>query len=185
MNRRDFLTTGSEGPRKAIHKRYFPDIVMQTHQGKSVRLYEDLIKDRIVTLNFMYLACSDGTCPVTTHNLSRVQKILKARIGRDIFMYSITLDPEYDTPELLAAYAKSFDAGPGWLFLRAAPADTERLRRKLGFYDRDPATDAQKSSHAAMVRYGNEPRMLWSSTAAMLDPEVTAKSILWVANPSS
>ncbi len=168
--------------RETIRKRYFPDMLLRTHEDKSVRLYEDLIKDKFVTINFMYINCIDGTCPVTTHNLTLVQEILKERVGRDIFMYSITLDPEHDTPDLLNRYARSYHVGPGWLFLRAEPEDTEMLRRKLGFYDRNPAVDAKKSSHAAMLRYGDEPRQLWSMTNAMIAPRTVADIILSAAD---
>lgn len=167
--------------REAIRKRYFPDILMQSHDGKAVRFYKDLIKDKVVVLNFMYLNCEDGTCPITTHSLLQVQKRLRSRIGRDIFMYSITLDPERDTQAALLKYARSHRVGPGWLFLRASPQDTEVLRRKLGFYSTDPAVDAKKSNHAAMVRYGNEPRQLWAMVSGFASPEVMARAILWVA----
>lgn len=170
--------------REAIRKRYFPDLVLRTHEGKAALLYDDLIKDKIVIINFMYLGC-DGSCPITTANLVQVQKLLKRRVGRDLFMYSITLDPEFDTPEALAKYARSHGVGPGWLFLRAEPQHTELLRRKLGFYDRNPAVDARRSSHAGMIRFGNEPRQLWGHTSALGDPEVIAKTILWVDHPTS
>ena len=167
--------------RETIRKRYFPDVVMQTHEGKTVRFYEDVIRDRIVTLNFMYVNCADGICPITTHKLQQVQKQLKARMGRDIFMYSITMDPERDTVAALRKHARSHKVGPGWLFLRASPQDTEMLRRRLGFYSRDPEVDAKKANHAAMVRYGNEPRQLWAAISAFAAPEVIARAILWVA----
>ena len=98
-------------------------------------------------------------------------------------MYSITLDPEHDTPGALKQYAQMHGVGPGWLFLRAEPRDTDLLRRKLGFYDRDPAVDAQKSAHIAMVRVGNEPRQLWSATSGLIAPKAIAKAILWVDWP--
>lgn len=193
MNRRELFAMGSDGSparraaqaREVIRRRHLPDVALRTHEGRKVRFYGDLVRGRIVTINFMYLGCGDGTCPLSTYNLVKVQRLLGGRVGRDIFMYSITLNPEYDTPQHLAAYARSFKVGPGWLFLQATPSDTELLRRRLGFYDRDPAIDAQKSSHAAMVRYGNEPRTLWSSTRALIDPQVMVKSILWVADPTS
>jgi protein SCO1 len=167
--------------REAIRKRYFPDIVMQTHNGRTVRFYEDLIKDKVVVLSFMYVNCEDGTCPLTTHNLVHAQHHLKSRIGKDIFMYSITLDPERDTPAALKKYARSHGTGPGWLFLRASPPDTEVLRRKLGFYSRDPEVDGKKSNHATMVRYGNEPRQLWGGISGFAAAHVIARAILWVA----
>jgi protein SCO1 len=167
--------------REAIRKRYFPDILVQTHEGQALRFYRDLIQDRIVTLNFMYLNCEDGSCPITTHNLLHAQQRLRSRVGRDIFMYSLTLDPERDTAAALKKHARGHGIGPGWLFLRASPQDTEILRRKLGFYSSDPAVDAKKSNHAAMVRYGNEPRQLWAAISGFAKPEVIVRAILWVA----
>jgi protein SCO1/2 len=167
--------------REAIRKRYFPDVVLQAHDGTELRFYQDLIRDRVVTLNFMYVNCADGICPITTHKLQHVQKQLKPRVGRDIFMYSITLDPEHDTVAALKKHARSHGVGPGWLFLRASPEDTELLRRKLGFSSRDPEVDAKKENHAAMIRYGNEPRQLWAMTNGFARPEAIARAVRWVA----
>ena len=99
--------------RDVIRNRYFPNLVLMTHEGRQVRFYDDLIKDKIVTINFMYTQCEDGRCPVTTANLVRVQKLLGSRVGRDIFMYSFTLAPEHDTPTVLKRYAKAYGVGPG------------------------------------------------------------------------
>jgi len=171
-------------PRERIRQNHFPNVRLQVHDGRTVRFYDDLIRDKVVLINFMYLGCGDGTCPITTAALRRVQELLGERVGQDVFIYSITLNPEYDTPEALAAYAKSFEVGPGWLFLTGAPRDIERLRRSLGFYERDPAEDADKTRHVAMVRYGNERRQLWAMTSALVSPEVMVKSIRWVADPA-
>jgi protein SCO1 len=171
----------SKSSREAIRRRHLPDVLVQTHEGKAALFYEDLVKDRIVVLNFMYLNC-ESTCPATLHALMEVHSLLKSRIGRDIFMYSITLDPERDSVAALAKEARSHGgARPGWLFLRASPPDTEVLRRSLGFVSSDPVVDANKSAHAAMVRFGNEPRELWSKISAFATPDVIARSILWVA----
>src|SRR5215831_3096467 len=85
-------------PRELIRARYFPNVALTTHEGKKVRFYDDLIKDKIVTINFMYADC-EGVCPGITANLVNVQRALGERVGRDIFMYSITLKPEHDSPE--------------------------------------------------------------------------------------
>jgi protein SCO1 len=170
--------------REKIRERYFPNIVLRTHEDKEVRFYDDLIKDKIVVINFMYINC-DSTCPITTHNLLEVQKLLKDRVGRDLFMYSITLKPEEDTPKALRSYAKQHGVGPGWLFLTGEPGDIEMLRRKQGFYDPDPVVDADTSSHVAMLRFGNEPLTLWGRTSGRVDPKVIAKVILWVDWPQN
>jgi protein SCO1 len=166
--------------REAIRKRHFPDVVVQTHEGKAALFYQDLVKDKVVVFNFMYLNC-ESTCPTTLHTLMEVHTLLKSRFGRDIFMYSITLDPERDTLAALRKEASHHGgARPGWLFLRASPDDTELLRRKLGFVSSDPVVDANKSAHAAMLRFGNEPRQLWSTVSASASPEAISRAIRWV-----
>jgi len=172
----------STPPRELIRRHYFPDVTLTTHEGKRVRLYEDLIKDRCVTFNFMYTHCQGICSPVTT-NLLRVQSILSDRVGRDIFMYSFTLKPEEDTPEVLGEYVKLRKIGPGWTFLTGTPRDLELVRRRLGFTDPDPKRDADRSNHTGMVRYGNEGLQLWAAFPGQSGAEAIAKSILWVAWP--
>src|SRR5947207_6027636 len=118
--------------RELIRRRYFPDVTLTTHEGKRVRLYDDLIKDRCVVMNFMYARCQ-GICSPVTSNLLKVQTHLEDRVGREIFMYSFTLKPDEDSPADLAAYVQERRIGPGWTFLTGAPRDLERVRRGLGF----------------------------------------------------
>jgi protein SCO1 len=169
-------------PREQIRRRFFPDMTLVTHEGKKVRLYEDLFKDRCVTVNFMYAKCT-GICSPITSNLLQVQSLLQDRVGRDIFMYSFTLKPDEDSPEALAEYVKERNIGPGWKFVTGDPDKLELLRRSLGFTDPDPARDADKTNHTGMVRYGNEGRQLWAAFPGTSKAEAIAKSILWVAWP--
>ena len=146
-----------------------PNVVLQTHTGKAVRFYDDLLRDKLVVINMMYAGCTN-TCPPTTHNLLRVQQMLGDRVGRDIFMYSITLKPEQDSARELAAYARSHAVQPGWLFLTGAPEDIEQLRYALGFYDPDPKVDQQEGRHVGMVRIGNDPYRRWGMAPSLADP---------------
>ncbi len=171
-------------PREKLAERSFPNVVLTTHEGKKVRFYDDLVKDKIVLINFMYVKC-EGICPGTTANLVQVQKLLGPRVGRDIFMYSITLKPEEDTPEALRRYAKAYKVGPGWQFLTGDPKDVELLRRKLGFIDRDPERDAVKSNHIGMLRWGNEPLTLWAGCPGSLAPRKIVKEIGLVDWPTA
>jgi protein SCO1/2 len=171
--------------RETIRERYFPNLVLITHEGRTVRFYDDLIKDKVVTINVMYTRCEDGWCPLTTANLVRVQKLLKERVGRDIFMYSITLDPRHDTPAVLKKYARARGVGPGWAFLTGKSDDIELLRRKLGFSWADPVRDAKRVNHTGNLRYGNEPLQLWAACPTMSKPEWIAESISWVAWPKT
>jgi len=169
-------------PREAIRRHFFPDVTLTTHDGKKVRFYEDLLKNKCVTINFMYTQCQ-GICSPVTANLLKVQSILHDRVGRDIFMYSLSLKPDEDSPEALRAYMKSHKVGPGWTFLTGAPDDLESIRQHMGFTDPDPARDADKTNHTGMVRYGNEGLSLWAAFPGMSKADAIAKSILWVAWP--
>jgi len=171
-------------PRERLAERSFPNVTLTTHEGKKVKFYDDLLKDKIVIINFMYVKC-EGICPGTTANLVKVQKLLGDRMGKDIFMYSITLKPEEDTPEKLAAYAKAYKVGPGWQFLTGDPKDVELLRQKLGFIDRDPVRDANKSNHIGMLRWGNEPHTLWAGCPGSLAPNKIVKEISLVDWPTA
>lgn len=169
--------------RERLAERSFPNVTLTTHEGKKVKFYDDLLKDKIVIINFMYVKC-EGICPGTTANLVKVQKLLGDRVGKDIFMYSFTLKPEEDTPEKLAAYAKAYKVGPGWQFLTGDPKDVELVRQKLGFIDRDPVRDANKSNHIGMLRWGNEPHTLWAGCPGSLAPSKIVKELALVDWPT-
>ncbi|AOF85202.1 SCO1/SenC family protein [Hydrogenophaga sp. RAC07] len=156
-----------------------PNVALRTHTGATVKFYDDLVRGKIVVINMMYADC-EGLCPPMTNNLVRVQQLLGKRVGKDIFMYSITLRPEQDTPEDLADYAEMHGVEPGWTFLTGAPQDIERLRYALGFYDPDPNVDKQAARHVGMVRIGNDAFNRWSMAPALALPEQIVSSILHV-----
>ena len=181
--RRNLLSPGRQAiprsPREAIRARYFPNVELRTHEDRPARFYDDLIKDKIVLINFMYATC-EGVCPGITANLTKVQKLLGDRVGRDVFMYSITLKPEQDSPAALRDYAAMHDVGPGWLFLTGHPADVELLRRRLGFVNPDPRLDADSAEHIGNVRYGNEPRQLWAVCPGLAAAHWIVESLSWL-----
>jgi len=180
MDRRQLLTgsvarpprTGSMGPE------YYSNATLRTHENKEVRFYDDLIKDKHVVINFMYAEC-EGACPLTTANLLRVQKLLGDRVGRDIFMYSITLKPWQDDPAALAHYAKMHEVGPGWLFLTGDQFDLDTIRFRLFRWDH-PGLDFNIQQHTGMVRVINDSLDRWSMCPTSVRPEMLVKAISWV-----
>ena len=156
---------------------YFPNSIFTTHEGRKVRFYDDLIKDKMVIINMLLVTCRDGICPLMTANLHAVQKALGNRIGKDIFMYSITIDPEYDTDLILKSYAETFDIGKGWSFLTGPKADTEIIRRKLGFSSLDPLIDIDPNQHTGMVRIGNDKLNRWCMMPGMLSAKQIAYAV--------
>ncbi|VAW67978.1 Cytochrome oxidase biogenesis protein Sco1/SenC/PrrC, thiol-disulfide reductase involved in Cu(I) insertion into CoxII Cu(A) center, partial [hydrothermal vent metagenome] len=115
---------------------YFPNIELTNQDGKKFRFYDDLIKDKVVSINFIFTSCQN-VCPLETARLKEVYNLLEDRIGKDLFMYSITVDPERDSPEVLKEYMNKFDIGPGWQFLTGKKEDIDALRVKLGLYIQD------------------------------------------------
>jgi protein SCO1 len=168
------------GPRAG----YFPNFTLRTHDGKSVRFYDDLIAGKFVVINFIYTGCGE-ICPGMTANLAEVQRLLGERVGRDIFMYSITLQPELDTPAILKGYAETFGVQPGWAFLTGERADIETLRRKLGFVDPDPLIDGDIEQHIGVIKFGMEKLDRWAAAPALAAPSQIVRSILSLEGPKS
>jgi protein SCO1 len=155
----------------------FPNFVLEAHDGRKLRFYDDMLKNKIVVIGMMYTSCS-GVCPGNFTNLMLVQEMLGNRVGKDIFMYSLSLQPEFDRPEALKAYAKQRDLKPGWTLLTGKPPEIEQLRRKMGFYDSDPVADADLSNHAGVVRIGNVARDRWFMLPSMSSAKMIARAIL-------
>lgn len=161
-----------------------PNVVLRTQDNKKVRLYEDLLKDKIFLINMFFIACTDGQCPLVSTNLSHVQPLLGDRLGDDIFMYSISLDPERDRPKNLKAYSSHFKAEPGWLFLTGdSVGDIERLRKALGYWDPDPEVDALKTSHTGIVMMGNEPLDRWTGCPTLSEPSEIRRVVSYLDWP--
>jgi len=169
--------------RDTIRRRHFPDVILRTQDNEKVRFYQDLIKDKVVTINFFFSKC-DEICPRVTANLTKVQKLLGDRVGREIFMNSITLKPKEDSPAALKQFAKMHRVGPGWKFLTGKPEDIELLRRSLGFTDPDPRRDQDLNQHIGNVRYGNERLMLWAACPGLANARFIVESISWVMPPN-
>jgi protein SCO1/2 len=161
----------------------FPNVKLKTQDGKVLRFYEDLIKDKIVIINFMYTQCK-GICETGTANLVQVQKALGDHLGRDVFIYSITLDSGHDTPEVLKSYAENHGAMPGWIFLTGNAEDITSLRnelglsklspdlqRELGLAIKDSKPGAGQKQHSGMVLIGYDAFNKWEKVSITSRPD--------------
>jgi protein SCO1/2 len=153
---------------------YFPNVELTTQDGKKVRFYDDLLKGKAVGIVFMFTGCQD-VCPLETANIAQLRRLLGERAGRDIHLYSISIDPQRDTPEVLKAYAEKFDAD--WTFLTGRPEDVKLIGKKLGMIrDRDKPT-SRESHHAAYLMIGDEPNGQWTRSSAVDNPRFLAARI--------
>lgn len=158
-------------------KEYFPNTELTDQSGKKIHFYDDLIKDKIVLINFIFTECVDS-CSAETANLRKVQKILADRMGKDIFFYSISIDPKRDTPEALTEYAKKFriDTSSGWSFLTGDKNDIIKLRKSLGLY-RAEGKENKLSEHTTSIMTGNESTGQWVKRSPFDDPNLLAHQL--------
>ncbi len=155
---------------------YFPNIPLVTQEGKQVRFFDDLIKDKVVVINFIFTRCPDA-CPLETARLRELQKILGDRVGQDVFMYSITIDPKHDTPEVLKNYTEKFQVAPGWLFLTGKEQDIKLLRKKLGLYNEEEEKTGSLSAHTLSMLIGNQKTGQWKKASPFENPYVLAGQV--------
>jgi len=185
MNRRklfaSFAEDKSSGKESAfvphpasLGAKYFTNAVLQTHEGKQVKFYDDLIKGRQVLINLMYANC-EGACPAVTAKLIKVHEALKDRMGKNLFMYSITLKPEQDDVEAIKHFAEMHGAAnlPGWTFLTGDPYDIETIRFRLFRWDHINF-DLDLDLHASMLRIINDGNNVWT----MVTPHASMFTVL-------
>ena len=153
------------------HEGYFPNSELTDQDGKTLRFYDDVIKGKVVALNFIFTKCTD-VCPVDTAQMRQVAELLGDRLGRDVFFYSISIDPENDTPAALKRYMRTFDIPTkGWTFLTGDKDEIDTLRRKLGLLGKDPELMKQ---HNTSLIIGNEKTAQWIKRSPFDHPKILA-----------
>lgn len=158
----------------------FSNVLLTTQHGQPVRFYDDLVKDKTVIINLTYTTCGD-ICPASMAELAKVHALLGPRVGRDIIMLSLSIDPVADTPERLKQYWETFGAKPGWLLLTGKPGEVDRLRRELGAYDLDPLIDANPTQHAGYITVGNDRKNRWTALPLMMHTPQLVGTILRIS----
>lgn len=151
---------------------YFPNVPLTTHEGEEVRFFDDLVEGKVVAINFIYTTCPDS-CPLETAQLLKVQKILGDRLGKDIFFYSISIDPATDRPAVLKEYRERF--GAEWTFLTGDEDDIVLLRRKLGLFVEE-IQDGSNNHNVSMI-IGNQATGRWMRRSPMENPYVLADQL--------
>ena len=145
--------TGQEKEQTAAGK-WFSDVELVDQDGRKVRFYSDMLKGKTVVVNAFFTTCT-SVCPPMNRNMEKIQEALGARLGKDVFLVSISVDPLTDTPPRLKEYAQKFHAKPGWTFLTGKKENVDWALYKLGQYVET------KDDHTTVIIVGNEPTGLW------------------------
>lgn len=154
---------------------FYSNAPLINQDGKTQHFYDDIIKGKVVAINFMFTSCGDS-CPLETAKLRHVQQLLGEHAGKNVHMYSITVDPDRDTPEVLKSYMEKFQVGPGWEFLTGKKKDIDHIRKRLGMY----ATEGEEnlSDHAITFILGNETTGQWLKRTPFDLPEALVAVLL-------
>jgi protein SCO1/2 len=131
-----------------------PDVWVMDQHGQRRRFYSDLVRGRTVAIQFIFTSCTT-VCPVLGHTFARVQERLGDRVGRDIRLISVSVDPENDTPDRLRAWGERFHVGPGWTLVTGRRTEIERLLRALGAYT------GSREGHLTLVLIGSADGRRW------------------------
>jgi protein SCO1 len=150
---------------------YMRNPLLRTQDDKPVHFFDDLLRGKIVLINFILTTCKD-TCPMVTANLAQVQNLLGDKVGRSINMISLSVDPQRDQPAELKTFADNFSVKPGWYFLTGAPPEIDPLLHRLAGYTTDPL------DHSTVVILGNVETGVWTRIFGMAEPAAIARAVL-------
>ena len=163
------------GAAPSAAQKYFTDVELIDQDGRRVRLYSDLLKGKTVVVNAFFATCK-GVCPPMSQNLQRVQEAFRERVGKDLHIISISVDPEADTPPVLKEYAKCYGAVPGRYFVTGKKENVDWALYKLGQYVE------QKESHTSIFIVGNEATGLWKKLHGLANVAEIITSVESVLN---
>jgi protein SCO1/2 len=144
----------AQEPTRSAAEKYFSDVELIDQDGQKVRFYTDVLKNKIVVINTFFTTCTN-ICPPMNRNFEKMQDALGDRLGKDVFLVSISVDPDTDTPTRLKEYGRRFHARPGWMFLTGKKENVDWALYKLGQYVET------KDGHTSIFIIGNEPKGLW------------------------
>ncbi|HEY0727367.1 MAG TPA: SCO family protein [Pyrinomonadaceae bacterium] len=143
--------------KKPETKMVIPDVPVLDQDGNKLHFYTDLIKGKTVAINFIFTNCTT-ICPPLAATFARLQKEMGDKIGNDVHLISISVDPVTDTPERLKAWGAKFKAGPGWTFVTGEKQEMDKLLNALG------AAVSRREDHTPATIIGNDAKGVWTRT---------------------
>lgn len=147
-----------------------PDLMVSLQTGESKRFYSDLVKNKVVVMQFVFTQCG-MVCPMLGVKFQGLQKRLGDQVGKDIHLLSISIDPANDTPEKMHQWAQQFQAGSGWNQVTGQKQDIDNILKSLQTFA------PERESHSALLLLGNESADVWkrldgNTSLAILDDEI-------------
>jgi protein SCO1/2 len=148
----------------------FADVALVDQNGKTVRLEKDLVSNKIVVMSFIYTSCTT-VCPVVSSIMGKVQKQLGARVGSEVQLVSISIDPQRDDAKRLNDYSRTFQNGPGWSWLTGTTQSVNETLKGLGAFSGD------FKNHAPLILVGDGNSRHWTRYYGFTDPTVLSREV--------
>ena len=148
----------------------FPDLIVRDHEGRRVRFYSDLIKDKVVVLSFFYTSCT-YTCTMQGKTFSRLQSLLGERLGKSVVLISVSTDPANDKSGELKAWAERYDVQPGWTLVTGEKSEMNKLLIPF------TGSPAGAEMHLPVTFIGNDKTGRWTSADGVFAPEELLKVV--------
>jgi protein SCO1/2 len=168
-------SSGSGADKDSPARNYFTDTVLINQDGKPMRFYTDLLKDKVVIVNTFFTTCT-SVCPPMSKTLEKIQNWLGDRLEKDARIISISVDSATDTPPRLKEFGKKFNAKPGWYFLTGKKENADFALRKIGQFVES------KDDHSTIIIIGNLRTGLWKKAMGLAKPEDLIKVVDSVLN---
>ena len=152
-------------------RKFFTDLEVVDQNGKKLRFYSDVLKGRVVLINFIFTNCPDA-CPMVTHKLMQVRNLMVESIKDDVWFISVSVDPERDTPEAMKEFARKQGVDERrWLFLTGDKKNLEFIVKQLGQYTQEV------EAHSTLMLAGNDRTRHWTRVMPMVPPEGVAQQL--------
>jgi len=152
-------------------RKYFTDTEVIDQNGKHLRFYSDVLKDRVVLINFIFTNCQDY-CPMVTQKLIQTRSLMVDSVKDDVWFVSVSVDPERDTPEAMKEFARKQGVDESrWIFLTGEKQNLEFLVQRLGQYTQEV------EAHSTLMLAGNTRTRHWSRVMPMLKPPGIAQQM--------
>jgi protein SCO1 len=152
---------------------YFGNENLVDQNGRQFHFYDDLLREKVVVIDTFFATCQ-GSCPRMSAVFMALQDWLGDRLGRDVELISITVDPVNDTPPVLKDYASRFHARPGWHLMTGDPDTVTDVLKRLGEYTQN------KQDHLNVFLIGNERTGLWKKAFGLSPPDDLKKVLISV-----
>jgi protein SCO1 len=151
------MVLGAEKPAPLLKKIAIPDVAVIDQDGRELNFYRDLVKGKVVAINFIFTTCTT-ICPPLAATFVKVGNLGGDRFGKEFTLISVSVDPVTDTPQRLKAWSAKFKAKPGWSLVTGKKDDIDTLLKALG------AFAASKQDHTPMALIINDDKGAWTRT---------------------